>query len=70
MLFACSPNTSGLRDLQKKENLVALLSVVITARNNLTSNPKPLVFLKLSPDLTAQERKDIVYVLKNSKVFT
>ncbi len=68
MVLTYSPNTAGLRDLQKKENLKTLLTSVMEARDGLTVTPKPLVFLKLSPDLNAQERKDIANVIKDKKV--
>ncbi|XKL67850.1 hypothetical protein PGB90_003341 [Kerria lacca] len=59
------PNTSNLKNLKKKENLKNLLTAVISARNNLTIEPKPLIFLKLSPDLTKEEKNDIIKILKD-----
>ncbi|XP_055375158.1 dihydroorotate dehydrogenase (quinone), mitochondrial [Condylostylus longicornis] len=56
-----SPNTPGLRNLQYKKNLEDLLTDAIKARNNLTSY-KP-VFLKIAPDLTKEEVKDITKVI-------
>ncbi len=52
-----SPNTAGLRDLQKKENLVQLLLPLIKFCQD--RNDKPLL-LKLSPDLTNEELKETV----------
>ncbi len=44
-----SPNTPGLRDLQSRENLEALLSAVVAAR---ASAPKqPPLLLKFAPDM-------------------
>lgn len=55
-----SPNTPGLRDLQGKEKLRALLVPVLAARDNLVY--KPPVFLKIAPDLTGQDKQDIADV--------
>ena len=52
-----SPNTPGLRDLQDPERLVELLGVVHEAAPSL-----PLV-VKLSPDLTHNQRADIIRAL-------
>jgi dihydroorotate dehydrogenase len=52
-----SPNTPGLRDLQEPERLLALLAMVRQAAPS-----RPLV-LKLSPDLTHNERADIIRAL-------
>jgi dihydroorotate dehydrogenase len=61
-----SPNTEKLRDLQGKEALAALLRQVIEARDSL---PKPLpIFLKIAPDLTAEELADVAWVAVESKV--
>lgn len=54
--------------MQKKDNLKPLLVAVMNTRNNLSVDPKPLVFIKLAPDLTYQEKKDIANVVKDSKV--
>lgn len=44
------------------------MSAVLSARDSLDQTPKPLVFLKLSPDLSQQEKKDIANVLRDKKV--
>ncbi|RZF37905.1 hypothetical protein LSTR_LSTR005405 [Laodelphax striatellus] len=62
-----SPNTPGLRDWQEKEQLRQLLSELVKTRDNLELSPRPLLLLKLAPDLTAQEVKDIVKVLEDKK---
>jgi dihydroorotate dehydrogenase len=56
-----SPNTPGLRDLQARESLAALLSAVLSARNEeaLKTNRKIPVFLKIAPDLTEEGMDDI-----------
>lgn len=54
-----SPNTPGLRNLQEKDNLTALLS-------SLKTN-KPLL-VKLAPDLTEAQQEEIAGVLLEQKV--
>uniref|UniRef100_A0A1I8PEP4 Dihydroorotate dehydrogenase (quinone), mitochondrial n=1 Tax=Stomoxys calcitrans TaxID=35570 RepID=A0A1I8PEP4_STOCA len=58
-----SPNTPGLRDLQGKKDLQELLESVIQTRNDLPSNNKVPVLLKIAPDLTQQDIKDIASVI-------
>jgi len=55
-----SPNTERLRDLQGKAALTALLQGVIAVRD-AQARPIP-VFLKIAPDLTADEIADITAV--------
>lgn len=56
-----SPNTPGLRDLQARESLSALLSAVLAARDEeATKAGKRIpVFLKIAPDLTEEGMDDI-----------
>jgi len=56
-----SPNTPGLRDLQARESLAALLSAVLTARDEEAEKAgrKIPVFLKIAPDLTEESMDDI-----------
>ncbi|MEB3042905.1 quinone-dependent dihydroorotate dehydrogenase [Rhizobium mulingense] len=56
-----SPNTPGLRDLQAREILAALLSAVLAARDEMAerSGRKIPVFLKIAPDLTEEGMDDI-----------
>jgi dihydroorotate dehydrogenase len=61
-LNVSSPNTPGLRELQARDALTALLGAVAEARGQLAAGPagrKP-VFLKVAPDLAAGEVEDIV----------
>jgi dihydroorotate dehydrogenase len=55
-----SPNTPGLRDLQARAALDGLLRRLIDARDD-TLSPAPLL-LKVAPDLTSAERRDIAVV--------
>jgi dihydroorotate dehydrogenase len=58
-----SPNTPGLRSMQNKDHLYTLLSSVVKARNQLKQNNSVPILLKLAPDLSMDEQKDIVAVL-------
>lgn len=56
-----SPNTPGLRDLQARGNLASLLETVLAARQVQRDKGhayKP-IFLKVAPDLGADDLKDI-----------
>jgi dihydroorotate dehydrogenase len=55
-----SPNTPGLRDLQRRAALDRLLRRLLRARD-LTGCRAPLL-VKVAPDLTADEREDIAQV--------
>ncbi|MFY0635514.1 MAG: quinone-dependent dihydroorotate dehydrogenase [Vannielia sp.] len=61
-----SPNTERLRDLQGADALTALLNGVMAARDAL-ARPIP-VFLKIAPDLDAQEIEDIALVARSTGV--
>ncbi|KDO21044.1 dihydroorotate oxidase [Saprolegnia parasitica CBS 223.65] len=55
-----SPNTPGLRSLQGKQELEALVAAVLEARNKLWKRLPLLV--KIAPDLTLEDQKDIADV--------
>lgn len=61
-----SPNTPGLRELQEKEPLTALLSA-IQKRNREKPAQRP-VFLKIAPDLTTPQLDDIVAIVKETGI--
>jgi len=61
-----SPNTPGLRALQSKNALENLLKRTIEARNNF-KKWAPLL-LKVAPDLTPEDIKDISEVALNKKI--
>lgn len=63
-----SPNTPGLRNLQKKKDLMSLLSNVIQARNEVCDERKIPLLLKIAPDLTDQDKKDIADVINDKTV--
>jgi dihydroorotate dehydrogenase len=59
-----SPNTPGLRDLQRKSILLDLITALRRARDTamaavITSVGPPPLLLKIAPDLTASERIEI-----------
>ncbi len=61
-----SPNTPGLRDLQKPEALDELLARVLDARD--AAAPGQAVLLKIAPDLTPAELDGIVAVARRRRV--
>ncbi len=61
-----SPNTEKLRDLQGKEALASLLAGIMATRDSLTQ-PIP-VLLKIAPDLTGAEIRDVAEVAKGAKI--
>jgi len=61
-----SPNTEKLRDLQGKDALSALLAGVLDTRDAL-ARPIP-VFLKIAPDLTDDELRDIADVARDTGI--
>ncbi len=60
-----SPNTAGLRDLQKKDNLSHLLEKIDTKRKELAQkhNKAVPIFVKIAPDITDEEIIDISDVI-------
>jgi dihydroorotate dehydrogenase len=55
-----SPNTPGLRALQRKEEIAALLQRTMAARGRAVAQQKPPPLLaKVGPDLTEEELRDI-----------
>lgn len=54
-----SPNTPGLRDLQKKENLLALLTQIMEERAKSCAQDMPPLLVKLAPDLTEEQQGEI-----------
>lgn len=63
-----SPNTPGLRDLQKKESLQKLLTTLVEARDGLparldSSVKKVPLVVKIAPDLSARELDDVASVI-------
>ena len=61
-----SPNTKGLRDLQKNQALPALLEQVMEAREALPNRPP--IFLKIAPDLTHKQIAQIAQTALKHKI--
>ena len=54
-----SPNTPGLRALQRKSVVVALIERLMAARASVKPDNPPPLLLKIAPDLTPEERADL-----------
>lgn len=70
-----SPNTPGLRGMQKLEPLKKLLTAAMRARDSLIESQSkfdsctlPPVFVKIAPDLTMEELEDIAQVVQECNV--
>jgi dihydroorotate dehydrogenase len=61
-----SPNTPGLRDLQEKEPLTALLNS-LQKINNQKEKRKPIL-LKIAPDLSNEQLDDIIAIVAETKI--
>ncbi|MFC7332492.1 quinone-dependent dihydroorotate dehydrogenase [Rhodocista pekingensis] len=61
-----SPNTPGLRALQGREPLAALLGRCLEARR--AAGAEPPLFLKVAPDLTEEDKADIAAVALESGI--
>jgi len=57
-----SPNTPGLRNLQRKSTLARLIERVMAARQAAVSRDPPPLLIKIAPDLAPDERRDIAQV--------
>jgi dihydroorotate dehydrogenase len=55
-----SPNTPGLRDLQRRATLEGLLSRLISVRD--AANPRTPLLVKIAPDLSPAECEDVASV--------
>jgi len=63
-----SPNTPGLRDLQQKSALDALLARVMEARERVASGRRVPVLLKIAPDLALPDLDELVAVARARRV--
>lgn len=62
-----SPNTPGLRALQDRAVLTRLVAAVQRALREATDSPPPLL-VKIAPDLTAEDERDIAAVALQSGI--
>jgi dihydroorotate dehydrogenase len=64
-----SPNTPGLRDLQRGHALDALLAAVMDARARAASRAGPIpVLVKIAPDLTLAQLDDFVAAARRHRI--
>lgn len=61
-----SPNTPGLRELQEKEPLKALLTTL--QQRNFKNNISKPILLKIAPDLTNDQLDDIVEIVQETGI--
>jgi dihydroorotate dehydrogenase len=54
-----SPNTPGLRDLQRKSAVTALIERLMAARASVMPDNPPPLLLKIAPDLAPGERAEL-----------
>lgn len=63
-----SPNTPGLRDLQQKSALDALLARAMEARERIAAGGRMPVLLKIAPDLALADLDDVIDVARARRV--
>jgi dihydroorotate dehydrogenase len=63
-----SPNTPGLRALQSREALDELLGKMVMVRDTADSSITPPLFVKIAPDLSSDECRDIADILLKHKM--
>ncbi len=63
-----SPNTPGLRALQGREPLEALLNSVREALVQTCGDKQPPLLLKIAPDLTEEDKADIASIIDSTGV--
>jgi dihydroorotate dehydrogenase len=61
-----SPNTPGLRDLQRRAPLEALLTALMGEREK--AEHRPPLLIKIAPDLSEEERADIAAVALDTNI--
>ena len=66
MVNVSSPNTPGLRDLQERAPLTALLGR-LQGENSLKNKQKPIL-LKIAPDLTDNQLDDIIAIVAETGI--
>ena len=63
-----SPNTPGLRDLQRKSAITRLIARLLEARAKAAPRNPPPLLVKIAPDLSPEERADLAEVALSSGI--
>ncbi|MCK5285437.1 MAG: quinone-dependent dihydroorotate dehydrogenase [Alphaproteobacteria bacterium] len=63
-----SPNTPGLRDLQKREPLLDLLGEIKEARKKACGEHPPPILVKLAPDLDEEQQEELAKTLMDAEI--
>ncbi|MFC2147460.1 quinone-dependent dihydroorotate dehydrogenase [Bacteroidota bacterium] len=66
-----SPNTPGLRELQDKEPLTALLMALKRENHKYAQNKQVIekpILLKIAPDLTNDQLSDIIQIVEDTRI--
>jgi dihydroorotate dehydrogenase len=63
-----SPNTPGLRDLQRKSTAARLVEKLLAVRNETVPRDPPPLLVKIAPDLTPDDRADLAAVAMTSGI--
>jgi dihydroorotate dehydrogenase len=63
-----SPNTPGLRELQRRREITVLIERLLAARRAAVPVKPPPLLVKIAPDLTEEERADLAEVALTSGI--
>ena len=63
-----SPNTPGLRDLQKREPLLDLLGIIKEERRKACGDHPPPILVKLAPDLNRAQQEELSQALLEAEI--
>lgn len=63
-----SPNTPGLRDLQKRAHLLPLLADIMAERRRSCGSAPPPLLVKLAPDLAEEQQEELAAALLESGI--
>uniref|UniRef100_T1J9C3 Dihydroorotate dehydrogenase (quinone), mitochondrial n=1 Tax=Strigamia maritima TaxID=126957 RepID=T1J9C3_STRMM len=58
-----SPNTKGLRLLQRRKDFANVIDKVVDARNKLRMKHKTPILVKIAPDLSKEAKQDVAAIL-------
>ncbi len=63
-----SPNTPGLRDLQKREFLLELIGILKEECSKACGESPPPILVKLAPDLSAEQQEELAKTALDAKI--